>query len=192
MNSNEWLLLLVVFAVLVFGYYYLTSSNKKVNKPSEDFLKNVARGCLHRLRGVVREDLATKENVQEFVSVGDKKLVVLSNIDPEKIVSNVIDNNTDFMNKLRLVAVGSGLLNGTKNYIVLMLKDGNMSPIGAPTKNFDEAFDYMERTARKYIGDDTNNLVFMIDEDIPCPPLPVKDVDPDEGSKKEKCCGRRW
>ena len=63
--------------------------------------------------------------------------------------------------------------------------DGNLHPIGAPTSKFAQAFQYFESTARDHIGPDVNNLVFYIDEDIPCTPV-------QEEPRKESCCGRRF
>jgi hypothetical protein len=84
--------------------------------------------------------------------------------------------------------MSSNLVAGQKKYIVMAMNGGRMMPIGAPTTNFVDAFNYLESSARKQLGADTNNLVFYIDEDIPCP----EEVTLlEEGGVKESCCGRR-
>ncbi len=151
-------------------------------------LQQLVRGCTHRLRGVVREDMATATDVSAFMTEGAQRLVIITNIDPEKFISLAMSGQKA-LQQIKAVAISSAIVRGKKNYIVMSIKDGNLSPIGALTANFADAFEYLESTARKQIGPDSNNLVFYIDEDIPCP----EEVTPlDEMPiSKESCCGGR-
>jgi hypothetical protein len=170
-------------------------SHPSANKAEVQTLLALARGTLHRLRGVVRENIATKSEIKNFVNSGDNRLVIVTDIVPEAFVSSIMDGKNPTLDKVKAVAISCAVVNGTKQYIVLKLLGGKLTPQGTPSSDFDNAFEMLEKLARMTVGDDTNNLVFLIDEDVPVshdkivPPV----LDPAEGSNKEKCCGaRRW
>jgi len=163
-----------------------------LNQNAMQVLNQIARGCAHRLRGVVRENLTSPADVSTFMNSGKNRLVVISDAGPDVFIAAVDSGKPDVVVQLRAVAMSSAVVNGKKTYLVMKMVDGKLAPIGSPTENFGEAFKYLNDTVRKDLGADTSNLVFYIDEDIACPevvtPLPL----PIESPKREECCGKRY
>lgn len=218
------LLLLVVILVLVGVYLYYTDSDiiKKIcpncarskiagkcpvcpecpacdlkYPHARDLLEQLAKGCSYRVRGVLRESAVSKNDVQYFLDGGDKRVVVVTNMVPEEFVKAVGSNDQDLLNQIKAVVLGSAKVAGTKTYMVMVINGGKMSPAGAPTTKFDDAFNYLQNRARNDVAaDHNNNLVVYIDEDIECDShvvTPVAELAPvaEEEYKLEKCCGRR-
>jgi len=195
MANNNILLILLVVAVVLFLYYFVfdqklgsacklcpqcnqkTTDGKCPDCPSclltrEDAmqaLKQMAKGCTHRLRGVVREDMISASDVSEFMTGGVNRLTILTNVDPEDFIAMIQSGHQPALDQLKAVAMSSSMVNNKKSYLVMTMSDGRMNPIGSPTTQFADAVKNLESTARKQLGADVNNLVFFIDEDIPCP-----------------------
>jgi hypothetical protein len=195
MNNNNLLLLVLVVVIAVFLFFVvfggMTSGCKlcpnacKDNQPTDQadytsaFLDVLVKGCIHRLRGLVRADMMNPDEVKAFLMDGSNKLVVLSNLDPQDLV-NSVQSGDDF--KLNMVAVSSTRMDGKKRYIVMGYVNQRLTPVGAPTENLEEALNYFKSASKDRLGAESmnsNNLVFYIDEDLPCPTAP----------RKEECCG---
>ncbi len=200
---------LSVIAIAIYYFYFNGTPNAGCgwwgtcptcptsHEDAKQVLGQFARGCTQRLRGVVRESHATAADVQAFMTAGVNRLVIITNIVPEDFVATIYSGNAS---QIKAVAISSTVQNGQPRYIVMRVDGGQLGPIGTPTSDFNSAFSYLESAAQQ-IGPDTDNLVFYIDEDIPC----VKDetgvtpIDetaaPEESAEEttpiEACCGRR-
>ena len=202
--ANNLLLILLVIIVVFVLYYYIFDGTYKLcpncgrktapngdcpncpvvsSEDAQQVLQSLALGCTHRLRGVVREDVASASEVSDFMTSGTNKLVIITNVDPEDFV-RIIYSGQD-LKQLSAVAMSSSVVRGQKNYIVMALSNGNLSPMGSPTQNFVDAFQYLESAARK-LGPDSGNLVFYIDEDIECPPEEVTALPMEESMAMEE------
>jgi hypothetical protein len=183
------ILLLLIFIIIIIIYMYNCGKKFQIDdKYNQEILDKMAKGCLYRLRAITREELATKEDIFSFMSSGDKKLVIITKISPEDFVNQIYSNQ---QYNLNAVAISSAVVSNKKNYIVMSLENGKFNPVGSPTENFDDAFNYLNNNTRKILGDDKDTIVFYIDEDVPCP----SDVTPLmllHDSNKEKCCGKMY
>ena len=128
-NNNLLLVALVVLVVFVFYYYIFdgscklcpncgkkTASNGKcpdcpsclvTSDDAQQVLQNLARGCTHRLQGVVREDLASASEISAFMTSGANKLIIITNVDPEDFVQLVRAGQLAALKQLRAVAMSS-------------------------------------------------------------------------------------
>ncbi len=209
MNTNNLLLIGLAVVVVFVLYYYGTGQfcpncGQKTNgicaycgpsltipvtsEEAQKVLHSFARGCIHRLRGVVREDLASIGEVSDFMTSGNNKLIVITNIDPEIFVEMISEGRS--LSKLNAVAVSSSIVNGKKNYLVISIINGSLRPVGEPKQNFIDAFEYLDKNVRSQLGPDSNNQVFYIDEDVECPSEDVTVLPMEESSSEESCCGR--
>lgn len=192
------LLLIVFFCIIAIGIYYVFIQGNEhagcrwcprwgdcpkcstTTDQSQQVLSQIAKGCVQRLSGIASESLVNASNVQEFMESGVNRLVIITNVQLEDFVSMIYAGDTSNLEAATLV---STVQNGAPSYLVMKVSGGEMGPIGSPTSDFDSAFAYLESVASE-IGPDTNNLVFFIDEDIPCEEEAVPVV--------EKCCGKRF
>ena len=221
MANNNILLVLLVVAVALALYYFVfdqklggackwcpkcgqkTAANGKcpscpdcpsclvTRQDAMQALQQMAKSCTHRLRGVVREDMSSASDVSQFMTGGANRLTIITNVDPEDFVSMIQSGQQPVLSQLKAVAMSSSVVMGKKNYLVMSVNGGQMSPIGTSTANFVDAFKHLETTARQQLGSDSNNLVFYVDEDIPCPDDDgVTPID-EEGvvGGRENCCG---
>jgi len=155
-------------------------------------LMQLSKGCTKRLRGVVRESAVSKNDVMHFLNGGDKRVVVVTDVIPETFKEIVDSGKSDLLSKIKAAVLGSATVAGLKTYMVMSVKNGKMSPAGAPTTVFNDAFKYLNDRVRKDVGSDHNdNLVVYIDEDIPCDAAPVADIADMMDVPIEECCGRR-
>lgn len=191
MDNNNLLLLVLVIVIALFLFFVIFrgvmsggcglcpggDSNEPDN--ANMFLDVLVKGCLHRLRAVVSQDMAKISETGDFLSSGFNKLVVATNVDPEKLIAAVKNGDG---HKLNMVAVSAAVVDNKKKYIVMGVSNGRLTPIGAPTEQVDDAINYMFRAYKQRMGSqamDGSNLIFYIDEDLPCP----------VESTKEECCG---
>jgi hypothetical protein len=195
MANNNILLVLLVVAVALALYYFVfdqklggackwcpqcgkkTADGKCPDCPSclvtrqdaMQALQQMAKSCTHRLRGVVREDMSSASEVSQFMTGGTNRLTIITNVDPEDFVAMIQSGQQPVLSQLKAVAMSSSIVQGDKNYLVMSVNGGQMSPIGTSTNKFVDAFKHLETAARQQLGADSNNLVFYVDEDIPCP-----------------------
>ena len=214
MANNNILLVLLVVAIALALYYFVfdqkldgackwcpqcgkkTADGKCPDCPSclvtrqdaMQALQQMAKSCTHRLRGVVREDMSHAGNVVEFMTGGNNRLIIITNVDPEDFVAMIQSGQQSVISQLKAVAMSSSIVQGDKshprhqlpgvlrNYLVMSVNGGQMSPIGTSTNKFDDAFKHLKTAARQQLGTDlithsggSNNLVFYVDEDVPCP-----------------------
>ena len=222
--ANDMVMIIILVVVIVGIYLYSTGQyktilnkacsrcgGKKIDKVcpkcpacdltepnAQDVIQQLARGCTYRLRGVVRESLATPQDVAEFLQGGDKRVVVVSGLEPELFIRQAMAKDATSLENLRMSAITAAVVNGERKYMVMSASGGQLSPAGAPTSDFSAAFAYLEERARTDVGNQENNLVFYIDESIPCP-TPAHEEDDgttpimllNNQPKKEACCGRR-
>jgi hypothetical protein len=139
-----------------------------------EVLYQLAKGCSERLRAVLRGSVVNKDSVRDFLVSGDKRVVVTTNMIPETFVKTVHSGSTELLSQIKAVVLGSATVADLKTFLVMVINKGKMSPVGAPTTDFEEAYKYMQSRVKSDVGDE--NLIVYIDEDIPC---------------VEKCCGRR-
>lgn len=185
MDNNN---LLLAFLFLVIGglslYYYsdkLLGSVCKCGKQvldgncedcpyrnGQSLLKKMAVSCGKHLRAVVREDLVSAVNVREFLDGGDKRVVLLTNVDPENMINIVNSLEEDVINQIKVVGLSSIVVDSSVYYIVVNIVDGKLSSDIEPVTDFDEAFALLESTAREQLGSDDNSLVLYVDENESC------------------------
>ena len=208
MGGNLIIALAIILIILAVIYYYYgynlcplcekrTKNGKCPTCPgvfplgspdAQQILQQFVRGCTYRLRGVMRESEASVEDVNTFVDGGTNRLIIVTNIVPENFVYTAQSTDKTTMSRLKAVALSSTVTNGAKKYMVMSVNNGHFGPMGAPTTVFADAFTYLQSSA-KLIGSATNNLVFYIDEDIPCPEK-VTPIGEETTPLVEGCCGR--
>lgn len=159
-----------------------TAAVATAENASEDeaaVLLAIAKGCSYRLRGVVRAEDISLEQVKNFLTDGKHRMVLITNIVPEVLVSAIMSGNNPSIKDIKATALSSAMVDDVKKYIVMDVNKGKVIPNGLPTNDLDTSFeDLLEK-----VDNSKNNLVFLIDEDIPCPGVP---------KKVEKCCGMKW
>jgi len=143
-----------------------------------NLLKQLAKGCTQRLVAVLRESIVSKNDISYFLNNGDKRVIVVTNIVPENLANIIVSNDENDLAKIKAIVLGVAIVGGLKTFMVVSINNGKMTPLGAPTTNFEDAFRYMEEKADITINN--QNLVLYIDEDINCDQKPI-----------EKCCGKR-
>lgn len=134
----------------------------------DQFLNSIVKGCTNRLRGIVRGSLINANEVKDFIESGNFRLVFISNLVPEKLVNAIQSNDSKAMNDLKLLAISGAKIAGNTTYVVIKMENGQPSPIGAPTTDFNEAFNYLQSNMQQFQNSDDSLAVF-VDEDIPCP-----------------------
>lgn len=174
-------LLVLILFLLAGVVLYALYRNKPSDIDSPKTFPELAQDCTHRLRAVVREDLVTPSDVRRFLESGNKRMVIVTNIDPEAMVRAIRSGNKGSLSQIKALAIRSALVNNSRTFIVLSLANGMLNPIGAPTNDYTQAFNYLDSNIRQTIGPGENNLALYVDEDLPCPAMQV-----------EKCCGRRF
>ena len=160
---------------------------------AQQVLDLFVKGCLLRLRGVMRDSSIDLNAVQEFMTTGTNRLLIVTDIIPEDFVTAVQSGN---VSAVKATALVSTVQNNEKMFMVMKVSNGQMGPIGSPTSDFAMAYSYLG-TVAKEIGPD--NLVFFIDEDIPCGEDGLTDLTetdttpvlPDTNAPMvENCCGK--
>lgn len=143
----------------------------------------IANGCSYRLKGVFRVETVTADAVKDFLEEGSNRMVLITNIEPEKLVSAIMSGEEPSIKDIKASAISAAPVDEEKKYIVMKVVGGKIIPNGLPTNDLETSLEDLQRIS----GDDKNSLVFFIDEDVECPGVPKV------GEKKvEKCCGKRW
>jgi hypothetical protein len=189
------ILLLVTIAVAIFLFYYIrekrcglcptcgvAEDSEKCPECSTkmmDLHSSIKDGCLRRLRGVMREDLTNPIHVLSFLSEGDHRMVVVTNVTPEDLVGGAHPD-------LTAVALTSSTVKGVKQYTIVKVKGKTTVKVTAPSDDFAKVFTGLEDVIRKDLGPHEDNLVLYIDEDAECITTPVE-IEPQP--QKESCCG---
>lgn len=148
----------------------------------------IANGCSYRLRGVVRAEDISLDQVKAFIAEGSHRMVLITNIVPEVMISAILSGTNPSIKDIKATALSSATILGQKKYIVMDVVGGKVVPNSLPTNDLDTSF---EDLIAKVNGN-KNNLVFLIDEDIPCPGVPKMPKVKSEEKGIEKCCGKMW
>ena len=171
------LFIFIIILMLLFIYFFYPNlfQSKHMNKTCamsikerDQILANIAKGCTHRIRGIIRESMINQNEIKDFLDDGIFRLVIITNIIPEDLVNKIYSNNNKSMNDINLVAIASNSINNRKIYVVINIQNGQLEPINVPTDDFSQAYNAAQNNI-KQLGNTTENLVFFIDEDIPCP-----------------------
>jgi len=145
----------------------ITASCKFNPQNAQKALSQMSIGCATKLRAIIRENMVSVQNVQDFLSAGDKKMVVATNVDPETFLK-MANSDDELKQKIRVVVLSSEQVGNQRMFISLQVSNGNATPLSIPTTDFQTAFNVFNTQMKNVVGADGDNLIFYIDEDLPC------------------------
>lgn len=149
----------------------ITASCKFTPQDAQKALSQLSIGCATKLRAIIRENMVSVQNVQDFLSAGDKKMVVATNVDPETFLK-MANSADELKEKIRVVVLASEQVGNQRMFISLQVSNGKATPSSTPTTDFATAFNTFNTQMKSVVGADGDNLIFYIDEDLPCGPNP--------------------
>lgn len=169
---------------------------KDATKNEAVSLLTVANGCAYRLKAVVPQTNISGDQLAEFVNGGDHRMVVVTAMRPKAVVSAIMSGEHPAVTDLKAGTLSAAFVGGQKMYIVMSLKEGKLTPAAPILTDTDDALAELNKVVGLN-GDSANNLVFLIDEDKPCPPVPplaeaagTPQEEPPAATLVEKCCGK--